>query len=68
MNDTLDAASRELARAQAVNDELRAAIAKLWRDCPLGYAGGAVRTHRSTTDADIIAWLQELGQLAERCR
>jgi hypothetical protein len=30
------------------------------RMCPLGWHNGAVRTTRSTTDADIIAWLARL--------
>lgn len=37
---------------------------KLMHECPLGYADGKVISTRSTTDADVIAWLQKLGGLA----
>lgn len=30
------------------------------RMCPLGWYDGTLRTTRSTTDADIIAWLARL--------
>ena len=39
------------------------ALAEHARRCPIGYAEGRPITHRSTTDADVVAWLVELNRL-----
>lgn len=31
--------------------------------CPIGWHRGQLKMHRATTDADVIAWLQELERL-----
>jgi len=38
---------------------------KIWAECPLGCFEGEVVTHRSVTDADIIAWLQRVQEFLE---
>lgn len=45
--------------------ELLAAIRTHVTKCPLGHSGGIVRAFRSTTDADVIAWLQDLDRLVK---
>lgn len=32
--------------------------------CPIGWHNGQLRMHRATTDANVIAWIQELERLA----
>lgn len=32
--------------------------------CPIGWHRGQLKLHRSTVDADVIAWIQELERLA----
>ena len=31
--------------------------------CPIGWHKGQLKLHRATTDADVIAWIQELERL-----
>lgn len=35
------------------------------RACPIGWHDGQLKMHRATTDADVIAWIQELERLAD---
>lgn len=47
---------------------LKAKLAELRRvmsRCPIGYVDGRLISTRSTTDADVIAWLQELVRIVE---
>lgn len=37
-------------------------------NCPLGYHAGRIIRHRTTTDADVIAWLQRLTRIAEAAK
>lgn len=45
-----------------VSNDLRSLVSR----CPLGYHDGKLITTRSTSDADVIEWLQQLKELAER--
>ena len=41
-------------------------LKKLLGDCPLGIHSGRVIATRSTTEEDVVAWLERLYDLRER--
>lgn len=57
--DRLRDAHVELLMLRGDRDELRHLVST----CPLGYVDGKLISTRSTTDADVIAWLQKLNEL-----
>ncbi len=51
---------------EALKDVTRGAPDKLKQHvmaCPIGWHRGQLKLHRSTVDADVVAWIQELERL-----
>jgi hypothetical protein len=48
--------------------KLLKAVLKLFDECPFGHYNGRLLVFRSTTEADLIAWLDRLEKLKTQIR
>ena len=51
-----------------MTSDLREKLLKLLSDCPFGHYDGRVVLHRSTTEADLIAWIDRLYEVKDELR